>query len=214
MTRFRLLALAGALGGVQLAHGQSMNIDFHYGQQGTLPSSSYAAAGLAGVWSPVLVPGAATQGLVDLSGSATAATFTLPASFFVWTSAGPWTGDDRGLFEDYFNGGGLAKLSGLLAGTYDVYLYTVGVFDGSFTINGVTKSAVGGAWTGHQEGVTYVKYSGIAMSGGDLDISFDHQFSGMQLVHTPQSVPEPFTMSLGVLGAGVYVRRRLQKRSA
>lgn len=153
MNKVLVFGLATSLSAV--AGAQSMNIDFNWNGIGTVPTSSYAAAGVAGVWNNANVSTntIVNFALVDLSGSGTSALLNVASFGGNWTNTGTWTGNDSSLMEDLIGSGAgpiPIQFSGLLNGNYDVILYGMnasGNSTSSFTINSVTQNT-GGAWSG------------------------------------------------------------------
>ena len=123
-------AALGWSGCVTTAHGQSFNIE--WGTGGTVPSSSYAARGLAGVWNGLgeMVP-VQRYPLVGLDGSPIAATI-LNVGFDTIEGADiPGTsGDDEAMLDDcivsYNNPiDGCLFLDNVAPGTYRVIMYGI-----------------------------------------------------------------------------------------
>ncbi len=216
MKKTILIALATCL--VPLAGAQSMNIDFNWTGVGTIPTSSYGAAGLAGNWNaPNVSPSTIVNfALFDLSGAATSAILNVPSFGGSWAPTGPWTGNDSSLMEDSAGSGSnpaQIALSGLLPGNYDVIMYGMaasGNVSCAFTINTVTQST-GGAWSGsHNLGGSYTAFNGVSVPGSTLNIDFRGNANGMQLRYS--TVPEPFSVLAMLGGIGALASRRRRKK--
>lgn len=201
------------------AGAQSLNVDFNWSGLGTVPTSSYAAAGLAGVWNDANVgPGSISNlALLDLSGSATSAVLNAPGFGQNFSFTGPWSGDDQALMEDLMGSGSITnqfQLSGLLPGFYRVTLYgqsATGNLTSTFAINNASQTT-SGAWLGsHVLGSSYAEFTNVSVLSGSLAINWLGNCNGMQLSYTP--VPEPMTITVllgGVVTAAL--RRRNRKR--
>jgi len=198
-------------------HAQSMNIDFNFAGLGSAPSSTYAAAGLAGFWNTANMTGnmVATMSLADLSGAATAASLNVSVMLGNWTNTGSWTGDDLLLMEDA--GGSIGQpvnFVGLLNGNYDVLAYGMsasGNVNSSFYIGSATQNT-SGAWSGsHVLGGSYGLFSGISVTNGTLQMGWVGNFNGLQLIYSP--VPEPATMAAMGLGLAAIAARRRRSSS-
>lgn len=201
-----------------VANAQSINVDFNWNGVGTIPSSSYAAAGLAGTWNNANVStnSISNLALVNLSGAATTAVLNAPSFGGSWTNTGSWTGDDLSLMEDSVGSGSnlnQVNLSGLLNGNYSVTVYGMaasGNVNSSFTINNTTLTT-GGAWAGsHTAGGSYANFAVVPVSSGNLTINWLGNFNGLQLGYTP--VPEPATL-VALSGGVIALLRRRSRRS-
>ena len=156
------------------AWSQSFNIDV--GPFGTDPPSSYAAAGLGGVWNSVRADHIApfTSGptpqdimLVDVDGNQTSVGFHQFGGIDLVSASDPSvTGNDAMLMNDYLathslTVGSCMYLNGLANGTYEILTYAWMPNSPSTKqrvwFDFVPGDAfVGGTWTGaHAEGVTY-----------------------------------------------------------
>jgi len=171
----KLIALAALLPvtcSLSTTLAQSLNIDF--GITGTVPSDSYAAAGLAGRWNAI---GEIPQGPPLLFGLDGAPTIV---ALFIDFGGSPvehndpaTTGDDERLFDDFLFGLGDVprrfRFFNLTAGWYRVITYgwtpgapgeTTGVFiDGQLD----DYQVAGGIWPGHPvQGITHtIHYTSV-----------------------------------------------------
>ena len=208
------ITMAAALSGAQ-----SINLDFNSSGVGSIPASTYGAAGSVGAWNAANIETVNSPvALFDLSGAATSAVYSVNTwQSFSWDSGGTWLGNDRSLMEDWFNATASISFTGLQDGLYEIIMYgqNSGGFGGSFTIGSTTQSTTGGAWTGNfVEGASHTVFSSVAVSGGSLAIRMEGAANGMQLRYLGgDPVPEPFTMSL--LGAAALVGyRRIRSKRA
>ena len=215
----RVFVLGFATSLSAMAGAQSMNIDFNWNGVGTVPTSSYGAAGVAGVWNNANVSTntIVNLSLVDLSGSGTGALLNVASFGGNWTNSGTWTGNDSSLMEDLIGSGAGSipiQFSGLLNGNYDVILYGMNASGNStsgFTINNVTQNT-GGAWSGsHVAGASYTQFSNVGVSSGSLTIGLVGNNNGIQLRYSP--VPEPLTMTALACGLAALGLRRSRRRS-
>lgn len=195
---------------------QSFNIDFGFPSSASAPpSSTYAAAGLAGFWNNLVPTGAAFNfsNMGGLDGNATDVGLSTTISSVTSTVTGGFTADDRALLQDWWNISSPLSISGLDAGSYDIILYGNSFDPSTFTIGQQTQSLPSLTWTGaHVEGGTYVRFSGVQLDGlSSLLIGNQGGVSGMQIVFNGSNpVPEPFTMTL--LGAAALAGyRRVRK---
>jgi hypothetical protein len=201
------LALA-AFSGPALA--QSFNIDLGVGGAagGTAaPASTYpAAAGQAGVWNAVDI--SVTTTLVDLGGALTGVQLSQSGGNnynYYWANANT-SGDDELLMDDMQDLGnnGLKytyTISGLAAGTYDIYFYCWTPYtetDNTVArvIGGGGNQVCGGVWAGsHVYGASYVVDAGYTVaSGADLQLRVKNNigwgcFNGIQIVDTSATAP-------------------------
>ncbi|MEQ1935155.1 MAG: hypothetical protein ABL962_14945 [Fimbriimonadaceae bacterium] len=201
-----------------LAVAQTMNIDFNWNGVGSVPNSTYSAAGIAGVWNNANVStnNVSNLPLVDLAGFATSAVLNAPSFGGNWSGSGPWSGNDQALMEDLIGSGsnpGQINFSGLTVGLYDVILYGMNATGNSttqFTINNITQTT-GGAWAGfHTPGGSFTLFSNV-VAVGSMNISYLGNCNGIQLMHRP--LPEPgsiLALTGGFLAMGM---RRLRRRS-
>jgi len=189
-----------ALGAGPVA-GQSFNID---AGSGSVPSVAYgAAAGRPGTWNRVDKalgqPGIPLTPLVDVEGNATGVSFALvPVGFASMYSFGhdsPIEGDAAALLEDWIDihsggpsVGASIVLTGLSAGSYDVFTYAA-------VLDLVTPSVVGGMvvtgnWNGDLGwGSTYALHR-VEMTGGNLSlfVQASNTFSGVAALNGMQIV--------------------------
>lgn len=152
------------------AHAQSFNIEF--GDPASSPSSSYAAAGLPGVWNTFQVmPFGERQPLVDLQGNAVAAKiYNIGGTGLISAPNAGASADDANLLNDALTSqnnplDACIFFQDMLNGDYEVTLYAITPAQPS-SINRVSvdfatpgPTFIGGAWPGaHQEGVTYARF--------------------------------------------------------
>jgi hypothetical protein len=174
--RHTLAALAVVAVGAGVAHGQSINVSFGHGSGG--PSSSYAAAGAAGVWNSVTGIAGSSFKLVAIDGSPSSVSVSQGPTSTVFTTADPSvSGDDAALLDSGLVTGGAETclfFDGFQAGTYEVLIYAwlpnqPGVKSRTRQDQASSTIDVGGAWTGaHAEGVTYARYVVTVDSSGKL----------------------------------------------
>lgn len=217
-----VVCTTGILTGSAIA--ESLNIDLTTSLGG--PSSSFgAAAGQAGFWNSIdrvdfTMPAISINGL---DGSSTDVLVTFPNS--PGSGGGAMnppalSGDVSALFEDWIGSSDFPEtvsLSGLDAGTYQLYVYAspLAWATTNFMVNTVganLDATVSGGWNGaFEEGVNYAKFD-LDITSGNLDIGWvagtpfgAGLFSGIQLVQ----VPAPSSMFLfGAAGLGIARRRR------
>lgn len=170
-------ALALALLAAPAASAQSLNVDF--GLPADAPSSSYAAAGLPGVWNSIEGQDApeTIYPLVGLDGTPTGVTLHNIGGTDLLSASDPSvSGDDGALLNDAlltFTSSLETCLfvDGLEPGTYEVLMYAwmpsaPGVRSRVRHDLGATTADVGGAWTGaHVEGVTFARH--VLVIGAD-----------------------------------------------
>lgn len=211
-----------AVSAASMGLSQSFNIEID--TQGTTPSSSFGAVGLAGTWNTVGIgsqpANVSGTNILGLNGVATAADFSWQnLQWFTSMTLPSGSADERALLQDAANASGPFSFSSLLNGLYDVILYTIptGVPQSTtFTIGQQSLTTSGAGWTGSFiEGATHVKFSNVSVTDGTLSIltSVDPfgGMSGLQLVYRGDApVPEPFTMTL--LGAAAVAGYRRIKR--
>lgn len=179
------------------AWAQSINIDL--APQAGIPSASYAAAGLAGVWNDAT--GHDAGDLRELDGSATGASLGGTFGIYPFVLNDPGTsGDEAALLDDGAWGAGDVMLHlaihGLDPGVYDVYVYG---FAGNMPLErtlfevGNGYGLTGGAYTGALvEGVTHAQFTVQVGAEGTISIGIvggiwgqSGYFNGLQLVHDP-----------------------------
>jgi uncharacterized protein (TIGR03382 family) len=148
------------------AHAQSVNVNF--GDPANPPSSTYAAAGAAGVWNSVTGVNGMVFPLVLTDGTTSGITVSQQPTTTLLTGSDPSvTGDDATLLDTGLVTTGnetCVAFSGFPAGTYEVLVYAW--TPDQPTVKSRTRQDaapstidVGGAWTGsHVEGVTYARY--------------------------------------------------------
>jgi len=190
---------------------QSFNIDF--GNANPAPAATYgAASGSAGFWNPYA---GGPMGLANLSGSPTAVTISGGPTGFLAGFNDPLTlGDDDALLDDYI---GIPfidtwTVSGLAAGTYDVYGYTwtFGPLSTGIDVNGQGVQVIGGVWPGSFTPGTY-SYHTVTLAANQplvIDVYSINgalgTIAGLQIV----AVPAPSAGALLAIGAGLLGRRR------
>lgn len=175
MTRMQIVVIVvAALCGGSTAFGQNFNVDV--GNPGSQPNSSYAAAGLAGVWNSVrgthitpftTGPTVDDDMLVDINGHPTGVGFhQFGGMDYVSTNDPSVSGNDGNLLNDYLATHSetlesCMYLNGLENGTYEVLTYAWMPHQPSvdqlvrFDFHPGTQ-LVGGSWPGqHIENVTY-----------------------------------------------------------
>ncbi|MCG8404981.1 MAG: hypothetical protein MI923_07275 [Phycisphaerales bacterium] len=165
---------------------QSFNIDV--GPIGTAPSSSYAAAGLPGVWNSIPLehvtpfttgPHPSDYMLVDLDGNPTnVGCHNFGGTDVIVANNPSLTGDDATMMNDYLvtytpNLESCIYINGLEPGTYEVLTYAWMPSDSGilqrvrFDFDAVNIPLVGGNWPGqHEEGVTYSRHIVEVTSSG------------------------------------------------
>lgn len=203
---FRVVPLlAIGLAAAPAAHAQSLNFDF--GNNGTGPPPSYAAAGLPGTWNSLAAAhGSQTTGIVDLAGSPTAVAVTQIGGLALLEEGDlAVTGDHALLLDDFLvtYSASLEScifLDGLLPGLYEVLIYARMPSPAVLSYTSVDQEAgtphhsVGGAWSGgHQELVSYSRHFATVGAGGDLDLhsgivpganaALGAALNGLQLIH-------------------------------
>ncbi len=183
-----------------LANAQSINIDF--GNPGSAPAATYAAAGKAGTWNVIgAIPSSQSVPLVGLYGQSLPATiYHLGGANILSFDNTATTGSDGALMDDMFlstnNPVDLCLyFSNLQNGTYDVYIYAMDP-DNALGQNRVrvdTSSPgptwIGGAWPGtHQLGVTYSRHTLTVTNGhiyphaGEYGALYRSGMNGLQIV--------------------------------
>ena len=199
-----VLALAGS------AQAALINVDFNDTANTYGTYSGAAMIGSAGdTWNAVDVQtGVTDQSLVDANNGASGVTITMGASYD-GSGHGPfWAGSGyEALMRDNTHNNGVSgiTLSGLAAGTYDLWVYSTYGLPSSGTA--VTANLVSGYLPGYSETTVLSTHSlllnPVVTGAGTLTIGSGHRVAGFQLV------PEPATMALlGLGGLGVLVRRR------
>ena len=160
-------ALAFAIGVVPVT-AQSFNLDF--GESTAHPSSSYAAAGLAGFWNAIRADPSTYYVLQDVTGATTNVQFHQYGGTALIASGDPSvTGDDALLMDDgliTYNPGldSCFYFDGLVPGVYELITYAwrpdyPSQMAKSFVDNTPGLEISGGAWPGsHVHGVTYARH--------------------------------------------------------
>ncbi|MGE0480267.1 MAG: hypothetical protein AB7Q17_07325 [Phycisphaerae bacterium] len=176
-------------------HAQSLNLDF--GDPSSAPPTTYAAAGLPGVWNVSEARANVPVPLVDLAGAPTGAVATVIVGDGTFRVDDPATGgDDDALLDDFLPGLGdvsaWMEFTGLRPGAYDVLVYAFTPADPQArSFVGIEEDGGGvtmGAWTGaHEQGTTFVRGRLVTRAGvitilvaGDL-IGSIGAFNGVQL---------------------------------
>lgn len=162
---------------------QALNIDF--GEEGAGPTSTYAAAGLPGVWNSLRGDhGTTTPNLLGLDGLPTPVSLTQIGGLDTVTVVDPeTTNDDSALMDDYLVTFSASLESCLFLdfvapGTYEVLIYarmpnqaTVLSYTDVDQEPGNPHSLVGGVWPGqHQELITFSRHIATVGSDGNLDL--------------------------------------------
>lgn len=194
--RLSAALLAASLATHALA--QSVYIDAGSPTHG-VPSSSYgAAAGIPGHWNPMT--GFTTQALVDTSGAPTSVLASFPICDHGSEDVAQTRGDDDSLLDDFWwtdchPQGGRLELSGLRAGSYQLFLYPhAGGLGSSFLLS----TSAGGTIEGGANGTNFttafpgsyvgwpvaVRLVHLPVDGASLELSmWGWGLSGLQLVH-------------------------------
>ena len=162
---FTALAVAACAAPVT---AQDFNLDF--GEPGVHPSSSYAAAGLAGYWNAIRAEPSTYYNLLDIHGAATNVQFHQYGGTALVASSDPSvTGDDALLMDDgliTYNPGldSCFYFDNLVPGVYELITYAwrpdyPSEMAKSFVDNTPGLEISGGAWPGsHVHGVTYARH--------------------------------------------------------
>jgi hypothetical protein len=174
------LAIGAIVLGASVAHAQSFNVDF--GQPADAPSSTYAAAGLPGVWNSIRAEDTpmTIYHLVGLDGAPTSVTLYNIGGTSLLSATDPTvTGDDARLMNDALltHSSTLEVclfVDGLTPGTYEIIMYAW-MPNAPAVRSRVrhdlvpTTTDVGGAWPGsHVEGITYARNILVIPSDGAL----------------------------------------------
>ena len=158
------------------ASAQSINVNFS--EAGSTPSSSYAAAGGAGMWNTVTGLAGQTFTLFATDGSPTGVTvIQQPTATLITTTDPSVSGDDAILLNHGLvttNQETCLAFSNMHAGSYEVLVYAWLPLQP--TVKSRTRQDeapstidVGGAWPGHhEEGITYARYMVQVSSDGML----------------------------------------------
>jgi hypothetical protein len=177
MRGISVLSVVGLLAVSGGAFAQSFNIEF--GEAGSAPSSSYAAAGLPGVWNTYgVMPFGTRFPLVDIHGNAVAAQiYNIGGTGMLAGTVPGTTGDDAGLLGDALTSlnnplDACIFFEGMDNGDYEILMYAItpGLPTGTnrvsvdFAAQGPT--VIGGAWSGsHEEGVSYARFTVTVTNG-------------------------------------------------
>lgn len=215
--RYALITLLS----ISAAQAQTVNIDF--GPTDHTPPSSYAAAGVPGVWNTIsVVSSTPTGGVVDVQGAATA--LRLSASNWMgsvgWLpSAIPMPEPDRFLVGDYIaasTGRLTLTIGGIAAGHYRLITYAVpeqNAPDEMYPISVAPmgdpslRTQISGIWEGSlREGSTHCIHEiDIAADPFTLELTTldDAWLNGLQLIQ----LPEPSFAAM-LIPAAVFGKRR------
>jgi hypothetical protein len=207
-------------------YAQTFNIDF--GDDAGTPSSTYAAAGVAGDWNninDVSVPAV----LFDVVGNLTAATMAVSPgdAFLDATSDQTTTGDDGALLRDFVRTGTgdtlTINFANLLRGEYRVITYTVGP---------QSSPSMSWVWTNDMLGDNVVDVFGTTSGGLEMEmthaehivtvdstgaLSITIKGEGTAFVNGIQLIPVPLPgmaamAGLAGLGAGCFGLRSRRRR--
>jgi hypothetical protein len=186
------------------ASAQSMNIDFGTGN--AAPASTYGAAASVGFWNNF---GMNAIGLQDLSGGFTGASLAGTPGGLLLNNNDPGTfNDDELLMDDVIAAPVLETyiISGLAAGSYDVYLYgwSFAALPTQFDVNSIGAQQCGGNWPGgFAVGVTHVVFASVSI-GQNQNMTIEvasingalGAITGMQLVQVPAPGVGAFAFAL------------------
>jgi hypothetical protein len=174
----RILTALSLLIGSAPLYAQAFNLDF--GQPNATPSSSYAAAGLAGYWNGLQATGGTVYTLKDLNGQPTGVQFWQTGAAGLIAENDPSvTGDAAALMNDglityTFGVDSCFYYSGLQPGVYELITYAwrpnhPTEMAKSFVDNTPGVEISGGAWPGQQvHGVTYARHIVTVDSSGGM----------------------------------------------
>ena len=204
------------------AAGQAFNIDF--GSEGTKPSATYGAAGLAGEWNAVGELASSERiALVGLDGVPTGVElYQIGADVILVENDPVTTGDDEALIDEMylsFNDpvDGCFWIDNLENGDYEVLTYAITPSDPDLLsrirvdFSPQPPVMVGGAWTGaHLENVTYARHTvtvttgRIGLHSGEPSGFFQSGANGIQIRPiTAAGVGDaaPWRLDYGFIGA-------------
>lgn len=192
---------------------QSFNIDF--GNATPAPSVSYgAASGQNGFWD--VYAGGFVGGLFNTSGGLTGVSINALGPNFLGANPDPLTlGDDEALLDDGmgYPFADTYTISGLAAGTYQVYCYTwtFSVLTADVSVNSSPSQQIGGVWAGSFTSGMYSLHTVTIGASQPLVIQAGNvngaiaAITGVQIV----AVPSPGAAGLlAIAGVGVMGRRR------
>ncbi|MFM9958224.1 MAG: hypothetical protein ACKVZJ_09100 [Phycisphaerales bacterium] len=187
--------------GARATCGQSLNVDF--GTPGTVPSSAYAGAGLAGAWNVIgAMPNSQVFPLVGLDGIGVAATvFCIGGSHLIENDIPSTAGSDQALLDDMFVSTNSPVdlclfFRNLQPGWYEVISYAIDPDNAAgqnrlradFAAPGPVW--IGGAWPGqHAFGVTYARHFVQVSDGklnphsGEFGAQYRSGMNGIQLIY-------------------------------
>lgn len=212
------------------AHATSINVDI--GGFSGKPSDSYgAAAGQAGFWNEITYSATSYTGsLLDLSGAASGATLSISNLSSTGTGSNAPAADgalmnDLGRIAPSGVGNtALITISGLDAGTYDVFTYAweaglaATTKSTNINVNNIGSQLIAptsNAFIGFLTGTTHAQHTVSIMTGDDIVISattvddiFDQGVvNGFQLVQQPIPIPATVWLLVTALGSIGYLRK-------
>jgi hypothetical protein len=218
-----LCATVFALASAVAADAASYNFDFT--DKFGAPSSSFAAAGVAGIWNVTSRVSATATGFTDVTGANGGVSVSITAGVLDGFTVSAAT-DVLALLNDNFyteSGSWALEVSGLLDGVYDAYLYAPAhseVALGQGAANGAAFSSISGGAT-LVEGVSYTVLTGITVTGGLFNASatsigtgFSYAgLAGLQLVGPVADVPVPAAGLLMLTGLGALGLARRRRKA-
>ena len=200
------------------AFGQSVNIDYHDAQG--VPTSDYAAAGIAGVWNSLAGPPGIPESLLDLNGLPTSITVTQTGATSLQSVPNEDVmGNDGALLNDRLLSTYATinlDFAGLQSGLYEVYTYafsrtprdvTVTIDDDPSTAFDYVTGWNGALELGNTHALHLVDVTGRTLRVGIDFPGDDPVVSGIQLV----LVPSPGVLPMLLLAAGL-TRRSSRRR--
>ncbi|MCA9296939.1 MAG: hypothetical protein KC983_10480 [Phycisphaerales bacterium] len=221
------LGVLCAVGIADVGSAQTINIDF--GDDAGTPSSTYAAAGVAGEWNSindVSLPAV----LTDVAGNLTAATMTVSPvdAFLDATNDQSTMGDEGALLRDFLRAGTgdmlTISFANLLPGEYRVLTYAVGP---------QTSPSMSWVWTNGMLGDNVVDLFGTTSNGLEMEMTHAEHFvtvdasgglsvtikgEGTSFVNGIQLIPVPLPgmvsmIGLAGVGAGCFGLRNGRRRT-
>src|SRR4051794_28432860 len=176
-TRFAWASLIALTGFASPASAQVFAFNVDYSVDFGTPSNAYGAgSGQAGFWNnPTL---GAPFNLSNIAGTSTAVTINNSAGGNFSFNNAALSGDDAALMNDAIDPGAgptTFTISGLPAGTYNIYSYAwapdSAAYRTGISVNGLPVQSIGGAWPGTQEFMTTYALHTVALTAGqDLSI--------------------------------------------